>query len=149
MNRLNPTYRSNLYFHECYMHTGYVYLIFFKPLKNWTQLDQIDPFSRCDWTLQKRYWIGFELIFCLGDTPPCTLQAGTIFCTWPCMINATLNFGIVDASWLFYFLPGVIFGEDTVLEIIDRPTRKWRAWKIWEGDAKLFMFHVAMHFRIQ
>ena len=36
--------------------------------------------------------------------------------------------------WLFYFLPGVTFGEDTVLEIIDRPTRKWRAWKIWEGD---------------
>ena len=36
--------------------------------------------------------------------------------------------------WLFYFLPGVTFGEDTVLEIINRPTRKWRAWKIWEGD---------------
>ncbi len=34
-----------------------------------------------------------------GDSPPCTLQAGAPFCTRPCMINATLNFGIVDASW--------------------------------------------------
>eukprot|EP00434_Breviolum_minutum_P036331 symbB.v1.2.032187.t1/scaffold3829.1/size49562/1 len=33
-----------------------------------------------------------------GDSPPCTLQAGAPFCTRPCMINATLNFGIVDDS---------------------------------------------------
>eukprot|EP00435_Cladocopium_sp_Y103_P037481 s2657_g9.t3 len=33
-----------------------------------------------------------------GDVPPCTMQAGAPFCTRPCLINATLNFGIVEDS---------------------------------------------------
>ncbi|CAL1163617.1 unnamed protein product [Cladocopium goreaui] len=33
-----------------------------------------------------------------GEAPPCTMQAGAPFCTRPCLINATLNFGIVEDS---------------------------------------------------
>ena len=45
----------------------------------------------------------FEANCLKGDSPPCTLQAGAPFCTRPCMINATLNFGIVDASLAVLF----------------------------------------------
>ena len=34
-----------------------------------------------------------------GEAPPCTMQAGAPFCTRPCLMNATLNFGIVEESW--------------------------------------------------
>lgn len=55
MNRLKSHLQIQFIFSGIYMHTGYLYLIVFQAPKKWTQLDQIDPFSRYDWTVQKRY----------------------------------------------------------------------------------------------